>query len=118
MSERLAEGKKAVDRFRQRLNQEQYTSIYGETDELFRGKSSEQEFTAVLTAVHRKLGAFQRAENQGTLVNASTNGAFLQLTYKTRFSGGDATEVFRWRLGDGACKLVSYHINSTALITK
>lgn len=118
VAERAGEATAAVRQFHERLNSEQYSSIYADADDTFRAKNSEQDFTALLAAVHRKLGVIKQTSSRGFTVNVNGKGTFFNLSYQTTFSDGTATEAFAWRAADGACKLVSYNINSNALITR
>jgi Protein of unknown function (DUF4019) len=118
MAEHMSQSREAVGQFHKRLDAEQYTAIYDDTDDLFRHQTTEKEFTPILAAVHRKLGVVEHGEPTGVLVNANTGGTFVKLSYKVKFTGGDATESFEWRMSDGKCKLVSYNINSPTLIIK
>jgi hypothetical protein len=47
---------KSVSAFHEQLNSADFHGIYGTTDEVFRKVTSEEKFTALLGAVHRKLG--------------------------------------------------------------
>ncbi|MFN7924915.1 MAG: DUF4019 domain-containing protein [Bryobacteraceae bacterium] len=118
LTERVAEAKKGVERFHERLNSEQYSVIYAGADSMFRQQSSEKDFTAIVSAVHRKLGLVKQAEPGGWHVNTNANGTFVSLSYKTKFAEGDAVESFVWRVSGSEAKLVGYNINSAALITK
>jgi Protein of unknown function (DUF4019) len=118
MSERVAEGKQAVNQFHDRLNSEQYTAIYADTDQLFRKQSTEKNFTAVLSAVHKKLGVVKQSDEAAWRVNTTTHGTFVTLSYRTKFSEADATESFTWRVEAKERKLVSYNVSSSALVLK
>jgi len=104
----------AVERFHQRLDSEQYAAIYLDTDDTFRKATSEKEFTQLLSAIHRKLGATQSKQSAGWNVTATSTA----VVYRTKFAEGEATEQFRWRLNNGKAWLLSYNINSNALIVK
>jgi hypothetical protein len=104
----------AVERFHQRLDSEQYAAIYLDTDDAFRKVTSEKEFTQLLSAIHRKLGATQSKQSAGWNVTTTSTS----VVYRTKFAEGEATEQFRWRMDNGKAWLVYYNINSNALIVK
>lgn len=108
----------AVTQFHGQLDRQDYLSIYQNADERFRGTSKQDDFLALMSAVHNKLGTVQQASRQGFFVNYNTSGSSIRLTYATKFSAGDAEEEFLWsKRGDGV-RLLGYHINSNALVTK
>ena len=104
----------AVERFHQRLDSEQYAAIYLDTDDTFRKATSEKEFTQLLSAIHRKLGPTQSKQSAGWNVTTTSTS----VVYRTKFAEGEATEQFRWRMDNGKAWLLSYNINSNALIVK
>ena len=108
----------AVTQFHGQLDRQDYLSIYQNADGRLRATSKQDDFLALMTAVHNKLGTVQEASRKGFFVNYNTSGSSIRLTYATKFSGGDAEEEFLWsKQGDGV-RLLGYHINSNALITK
>jgi hypothetical protein len=108
----------AVVQFHQRLDNQDYLAIYNGADQRFRGASKQDDFVALMTAIHNKLGTVQQASRQGFFFNYNTSGSTIKLTYATKFSGGDADEEFLWGKRGDNFLLVGYHINSNALITK
>ena len=116
VSQNISETKQAITHFHEQMDSEQYTAIYRDADDLLRKKNTEKDLTAILAGIHRKLGAVQKSEFNGVNVNATTQGTFIGLIYKTHFAEGDGTETFRWHVADNKCKLVSYYVNSAALV--
>ncbi len=111
----------AALQFHDRLNQEKYAEIYGDTDPSFRQVTGEKEFTALLTAVHHGLGDVERAD--ATDFSMNTGGGSgeqswttVRYNYRTKFRKADAQETFGWRLSSGKCWLAFYKIDSSALI--
>ena len=110
-----------VASFHGMLDAEQYTDIYSGTDDIFKNATSETQFTEILQAVHRKLGAVVSTAQTSiySREQAGTNaGSYLSLTYKTEFAQGSATESFNWRVVDGKVHLAGYNIQSSLLITR
>lgn len=110
---------KSVDAFHEQLNSGDFHGIYGTTDDAFRKETSEEKFTAVLEAVHRKLGKVTNANRGNYRVNwDATWGKTATVSYTTHFESGDANEGFIWRFSGDRPLLLKYQINSDALITK
>lgn len=108
----------AVMQFHQRLDNEAYAEIYRDAHPDFKKASTEKDFTALLEAVHRKLGNTVSSEPAGWRVNSFVSGTNVVLTYKTKFAAGDAVETFSYREDGATPALLGYNINSTALILK
>lgn len=108
----------AVTRFHAELDSEQYDQIYAGAAEDLRQVSAADDFRDLLAAVHRKLGAARSAQRLGWRLNDQTSGRYVELTYRTSFEGGEATEDYVYRMEGSDPRLAGYHINSNALILK
>ena len=110
---------KSVSAFHEQLNSADFHGIYATTDEMFRKVTSQEKFTALLDAVHRKLGNETNASRGNFHENWDTNwGKTATVSYTTHFEGGDASEIFVWRFNGNRLLLLNYTINSDALILK
>lgn len=118
MAQDAAQAEGAVQQFHQQLDAGQSAAIYAAAGDELKKVSSEQEFVPLLDAVHRKLGAFKSAAQNGWRVNYQTAGKFVTLDYKSTYAGGEASEEFVYRLAEHGPMLVGYHVNSNALILK
>lgn len=107
-----------VEAFHGQLNAGQYDGIYGQADDAFRSAGSKADTIAFLAAVHRKLGNAKSATEQGYLVNFSTGGMMVNLTYQTQFDQGSATERFSFKVHDNDARLAGYRIDSQELVTR
>src|ERR1700740_953388 len=58
----------AVVQFHQRLDNQDYLAIYNGADQRFRGASKQDDFVALMTAIHNKLGTVQQASRQGFFI--------------------------------------------------
>jgi hypothetical protein len=115
----LQGAEEAVTEFHIQLDSEQYASIYSTTADDFRKATSEAEFTALLQAIHRKLGHVTAAHRQNWRMNIATGtGEVISLEYATDFDGGPANERFTWQIRNNQPVLLGYNINSNALIEK
>jgi len=108
----------AVPKFHEELDAGHFDAIYDASADELKNATTQQEFVALLEAVHRKLGNTKASDKTSWNVNYQTSGSFVTLGYKTTFDGGSAQEEFVFSLHDKAAILVGYHINSTALILK
>jgi hypothetical protein len=107
-----------VPRFHQLLDAGKFVEIYEQSSEDLKKTATQQDFVALLEAVHRKLGNTKSSDKQGWNINYHTSGTFVTLTYKTVYAEGEAAEQFVFRMQGSVAALVGYHINSTALILK
>jgi hypothetical protein len=81
----LAAADTAVARFHQLLDSRDYTAIYAQADQKFRDASKQDDFVALMTAVHKKLGQVTSASRQGFFVNYNTSGSQIRVNYATKF---------------------------------
>jgi Protein of unknown function (DUF4019) len=108
----------AADEFHRRLDTESYVDIYSDSDRRLREVVVESKFERQMKLIHTKLGSVQNVEKTGRLVNYSTDGKFVTVSYRTTFSAGPARERFIWRVEDDHARLVEYIINSDLLREK
>ena len=108
----------AVVKFHDQFNAEQFHEIYEQTDDGFKKSVSEDDFVALLGAVHRKLGTVKQAHSAGWGVNATPTGTMATLTYDVDFSEGKGGEQFVFHISGDKAALYHYNVNSPLLITK
>jgi hypothetical protein len=114
----LAAADTAVARFHQLLDSQDYVTLYVQADQKFRDATKQDDFVALMTAVHKKLGRVGNAARKGFFVNYNTSGSQIRANYSTKFGEGDAEEQFVWSKNGDNLTLLGYHINSNALIIK
>jgi hypothetical protein len=114
----LAAADTAVARFHQQLDSQDYVTLYGQADQKFRDATKQDDFVALMTAVHKKLGRVGNVARKGFFVNYNTSGSQIRVNYATKFGEGDAEEQFVWSKNGDNLALLGYHINSNALIVK
>lgn len=108
----------AVEKFHKMLAENQIDAIYDESHERLRAATKREDFQAFLGAVNRKLGMVKVYKKTGWKMNYDTSGRYVTLQYETNFADDLATEQFVFLLEEGRAYLLSYHINSNALIVK
>jgi hypothetical protein len=106
----------AADSFHKQLNAGQYQAIYDGSDRLMKNAGPAKGLVNLLSAVHRKLGDFQSAEQPGWNDQVTTNGHFVTLIYQSKYARGPAEENFVFRIDGGRAVLVGWHINSSAFV--
>jgi hypothetical protein len=109
---------RAVNEFHHKLDASDFAGIYAATHPDFKKVATEKDFTELLEAVHRKLGTVKGSEQRSWRLNQFNLDTNAQLVYKTSFSGGEAAEQFVYRVDEKSAALLSYNINSKALIVK
>ncbi len=107
--------KRGVEEFRSRAAQRSYAEIYRAGAAELRQGTTEEQFERFMTAVDRKLGAWQSAEEPAWNVIRGTAGHLVRLTYQSQFERGGANEQFLWRVEHGEAILLGYHVNSPLL---
>ena len=104
--------------FRRQMEQQEFAQVYAGGSEELRKSASEADMARILGGLRTRLGKVQNAERNGWHVNWHTSGTFVTLGFKTRFENGAGAEQFVFRVVDGKASLVSYNINSPALLPK
>jgi hypothetical protein len=109
-------GAKAKE-FHDRLSAEQYDTIWANTASDLRKDASREEFTALLTAVNRKLGKVVEAKQVNWHSNTVNGVTMVTMNFDTRFERGKGKEtiVFRW-VSDDRLALAGYTINSNDML--
>jgi hypothetical protein len=114
--EDMATAEKEVVQFRQLMESEQFAKLYANASDELRKSASEADVTKIFGALSRKLGKVKTADKAGWHVNFHTAGTFVTLGFNTQFEKGPGTEQFVFRVSDGKARLVSYNVNSAALL--
>lgn len=108
----------AVVRFHEQLNASAFREIYADASSQFQGATTETAWTDLLTAVRRKLGSVEGTEQTSFNITTTPTLTAVNLTYRTRFTDGTATESFSWAIQDGRALLVGYRIDSAARVIR
>lgn len=109
---------RSVDEFHAQVDAGQFDQIYARASAEFQRATTQEDWTALLTAVQRKLGKVQTSRQATISVSGGSFGTAVNMTYETKFTEGPATENFSWAIRGGAAVLVGYRINSLLLITR
>lgn len=107
-----------VEKFHEQFNAGHFHEIYSQSDPELKKVATEEDFVALLDAVHRKLGTVKETHSAAWGVNATTMGMIANLTYDVEFSEGKGSEQFVFHISGDKAALVGYHVNSPLLITR
>ncbi len=105
-----------VPGFHRALNEGRYAALYAAGADELKKSARQDDFVALLDAVHRKLGAVTASHKLSWHVNFGTTGTYASLAYDTQFEHGSGTEQFFYRIQGGKAFLAGYHIESAALV--
>jgi hypothetical protein len=114
----IAIAERAVERFHQQLSAQQIDAIYDEAAEDFQRSDGREQITSFLKIVANKLGKVQSTKKVSWGVDFHVGNTTVTLGYETEFQGGTAKETFVYRIKDGRAHLLSYNVQSNALIMK
>ena len=77
---------------------------------------SEADLTKILGTIAARLGKVKSSKKSGWNINFQTSGTFVTLGFNTDFEKGAGTEQFVYHVSGNTAKLVSYNVNSPALL--
>ncbi|MES2058005.1 MAG: DUF4019 domain-containing protein [Pseudomonadota bacterium] len=109
---------KAVVKFHAMLDRGQFQQIYDQSGSEMKSATGGDatKLVALLSAVHRKLGATKQSVRQSWNEQYNGGGHTLTLGYATKYERGDAAETFVFQVADKTVSLAGYNINSEALV--
>ena len=105
-----------VAQFRRMVEAGDYDRVYETASPQLKQVTSQTELTRVLGVIRDRLGPVRQADQTGFHVSHGTGGIVVNLTYATQFASDRGTENFVFRISDGEARLVSYNVNSPALL--
>jgi len=105
-----------VAQFRTMVEAGDYDRVYEAASPALKQVTSREELARVLGAVHDRLGPVRQSNQTGFNVRHGTDGIVVNLTYSTQFASGNRAETFIFRISGGSARLVSYNVNSPALL--
>lgn len=105
----------AVATFHSKLNAAQFEAIWDEADDVFRSKTSREDYAKLTDTVHKKLGLVVNTTAQGWQVNYLDAQARVVLHEQTQFQHGSGVETFMYIVRGNSVKLAGYNIKSDSL---
>lgn len=115
--ENLAAADKAVARFHAEMNGGAFDQAYAESDPAMKNVTSLGDFRNLMGALNKKLGAFRSTNRTSWTVNYNTSGTFTNVQYESQYDRAKATETFVFSGSANKLRMVSFNVNSPALIT-
>lgn len=115
--EHVASAEQGVAEFRQLMDGKEFSTIYAKASDELRKSANEAELTGILRVLHARLGPVKSAQRSKWNVNFHSSGTFVTLGFRTEFASGSGTEQFVFRITEGSASLVSYNVNSAALLS-
>lgn len=112
--ENLASADKAVDRFHQQLNANQFEIIYTQSSPALKSATSKDDMVKLLAAVRSKLGPYKSGTRNSWRVNYGSNANTVVL-FDSTYEKGKAQETFTFE-NEAKAPLIGYNINSPILI--
>ena len=108
-----------VGRFHQAYDGDRIEQIYNEATADLQKTRSKEDTIHFLEVLRQKLGKSKSSNQTGWRDNVNTTGHTYVVVYKTEFENGEGIETFNYLLADGSRpKLLSYNVNSDALVLK
>lgn len=114
--EDLAAAKAEAAEFRADFNARRFDRIYADASPELRGNTAKPEFLEVVTALRGKLGEAGASSQSGFHVNYNNGVGYVTLNYKTEFKNGPGDETFVFRKNGAEMQVVSYNVDSKALL--
>lgn len=118
MSKDVALAQAQIPVFHSELDAGSFHEIYATSATDLQKVASEEDFSKLLEAVHRKLGNVKTSAQETLNIATTTSGTFVTVVNKSKFEQGDGDEQFVYRIDQGVAKLAGYHISSMALVLK
>ncbi|MEO1044848.1 MAG: hypothetical protein AAFX04_05350 [Pseudomonadota bacterium] len=116
LSEGTEKGEQYVSKFHKLYNAQDYDAMYRTASEEYREVTAKDFHKRLFKTLERRLGQVTGKTRTGWRVNAGTGGTIINLAYDTDFALAKGQETFVIRLRDGKAELLSYNVNSPALM--
>ncbi len=107
-----------IPEFHKLLDDAKYQQIYKDADQKLQTATSFDKFSALLSAIHRKLGNVKDSNSIGWHVNVLNGAQYVRLTYNTEFEHGKGQEQFTWVISGDKAKLAGYYITSDDMMIR
>lgn len=107
-----------VAQFHEQLKARDFEGMYASASPEFKAAESKDRIVALFEAIDRKLGALQETRQVNWSVNTQNLTTTVVLVYQSKFSAGEATETFTFRVKDADAQLIGYNIASFDMLIK
>jgi hypothetical protein len=97
--------------FHEAYDAERFEPLFDRSAPVLKQMTPRAQFLAFLAETRRRLGPVKSTSRTGWRVNYDTGGSEVELTYRTTFANGEATETFVYDTGEPP-RLLGYHIKA------
>lgn len=106
-----------ISDFYSQLDNQNYARIFNQlSDDKFRNSGSYENFEKMMQGLDQKLGKVKKTEKGAWKLNYLSDGTYFSIQYKTTREKADAVESFTLKKHGDNWRLVSYFVNSQALL--
>ncbi len=112
----VPKAERAIGAFHQAVDAGRFDGIYDASAQEIKGTTSKSQFTALLAAIHAKLGAFKSGRRNSWNDNYGSGGHVITIVYAATYERGAAREEFVYKIDGDRAVLAGYHVNSNALL--
>ena len=112
----IAEAQIAI--FHDQMNTDSFAEIYESTHKDFKSNTSKEITDKLFSAIRRKLGRVESSETINWNVSTHNTVTTVVLVSKTKFTDGEATETFTYRVDGEQASLIGYNINSLDMLIR
>jgi hypothetical protein len=114
----FAAAERASERFHQQMSAEQYDAIYENTTMVFKAATSRETWVGLCKRINKIMGACEAARTTYKGFLKTSQGSFINLTYKRQCATGTLEEQFAWQIIDGKAVLNQFNANNPLLLTE
>jgi len=104
--------------FHDQMNADQFAEIYESTHKDFKSNTSKETTDKLFSAIRRKLGKIESSKMVNWNVNTHNTVTTVVLVSNTKFTDGEATETFTYRVDGEKALLIGYNINSLDMLIR
>lgn len=107
-----------IDIFHDQINANSFAEIYESAHQDFQSNTSKEITDKLFAAIRRKLGRVESFETINWSVNTHNTVTTVVLVSKTKFTDGEASETFTYRVDGEQASLIGYNINSLDMLIR
>ena len=104
--------------FHDRMNVDRFDEIYESAHKDFKSNTPQETTDKLFSAIKRKLGRIESSEIINWNLNTHNLVTTVVLIYETKFTEGEATETFTYRIDGDQASLYGYNIDSLDMLIK
>ncbi len=110
MKEGIEAGEKAVRKFHNQYDNEEFNQIYDDATDEFKNSDSKKNIVEFLEKAREKWGKVKDSRRTSWNINKNLSGTFATVKFKTDFENGEATETFVFLISEKEAILSNYRV--------